>query len=114
MPINNLPAYPVKVLDNPYFVFGYSKDFRNPAWEFYRVGRAVHFESPPAWFRSDPDTDAKVRTRDYSHTPFSRGRMAPNFAMGSRFGAEGARSTFVMSNVTPQYPSTTAWGDLEE
>jgi endonuclease G len=42
--------------------------------------------------------------------------MAPNFAMGSRFGAEGARSTFIMSNVVPQFQSLNngQWGDLEE
>jgi len=117
IPINGFPEYPITVLDKGHFVVGYSEDFLNPAWVFYRIGPAVDFRSfPRPGFRIDGDTSSRVRTQDYTHSGYDRGHMAPNFAMGSRFGAEGAKSTFVMSNVCPQYHELNdgQWGDLEE
>ncbi|MCP4246086.1 MAG: DNA/RNA non-specific endonuclease [bacterium] len=117
IPGNEFPEFPITVLDKGHFVVGYSEDFLNPAWVFYRIGPAVDFRSfPRPGFRIDRDTESQVRTQDYTHSGFDRGHMAPNFAMGSRFGPGGARSTFVMSNVSPQFHSFNdgQWGDLEE
>ncbi len=117
IPINDFPQFPITVLNKGHFVVGYAEDFLNPAWVFHRIGRAIDFRSfPRPGFRIDGDTQSRVRTQDYTNSGFDRGHMAPNFAMGSRFGAEGARSTFVMSNVVPQVHSLNdgQWGDLEE
>ncbi len=117
IPENEFREFPITVLDKGHFVLGYSEDFMNPAWVFYRIGPAVDFRSfPRPGFRIDRDTEARVRTRDYAHSGFDRGHMAPNFAMGSRFGPAGARSTFVMSNVCPQFHpfNDGQWGNLEE
>jgi len=117
IPINEFQEFPVKVLAKEHFVVGYAEDFLNPAWVFYRIGPAVDFRKfRRPGFRIDNDTVSRVKTQDYSDSGFSRGHMAPNFALGSRFGAEGAKSTFVMSNVVPQFQSFNdgQWGDLEE
>ncbi|HQR43669.1 MAG TPA: DNA/RNA non-specific endonuclease, partial [Gemmatales bacterium] len=66
-------------------------------------------------FKVDPETSSAIKTSDYDGCGYSRGHMAPSFAMSSRFGAAGARSTFVMSNVCPQFQSHNSgqWGSLE-
>ena len=117
IPENDFPEFPITVLDKDHYVIGYSEDFLNPAWVFYRIGRAVDFRTMKRpGFRIDTDTQSRVRTQDYTNSGFDRGHMAPNFAMLSRFGFEGARSTFVMSNVCPQFHALNdgQWGDLEE
>lgn len=117
IPINELPEFAITVLDKGNFVVGYSDDFRNPAWVSYHIGPATDFRAfPSPSFRTDAGTAARVRDGDYTNSGFDRGHMAPKFALGSRFGAEGARSTFIMSNVAPQYHTLNdgQWGDLEE
>ncbi len=117
IPINDFPEFEITVLDKGNFVVGYSEDFMNPAWVFYRIGPIADYRSfPSPGFSIDRDTESRVRHRDYTNSGFDRGHMAPKFAMGSRFGAEGARSTFIMSNVCPQFHSFNdgQWGDLEE
>lgn len=117
IPENEFPEFAITVLDKGPFVVGYSDDFMNPAWVFYRIGPLTDLRSfPSPSFRVDEDTGSRVRTDDYTNSGFDRGHMAPKFAMGSRFGAEGARSTFVMSNVCPQFHKFNdgQWGDLEE
>ena len=57
IPINGFPEYPITVLDKGHFVVGYSEDFLNPAWVFYRIGPAVDFRAfPRPGFRIDGDT----------------------------------------------------------
>jgi len=118
VPVNGSTEYPVTILDKGHFVIGYSEDFKNPAWVFYSIGpiQELRAHPRPSSFATDGETTSQVKHGDYTNSGYSRGHMAPNFAMGSRFGAEGARSTFVMSNVTPQYQSFNdgQWGDLEE
>jgi endonuclease G len=117
VPINEFPEFAITVLDKGNFVVGYCDDFRNPAWVSYHVGPATDFRNfPSPAFRTDASTAARVRDGDYTNSGFDRGHMAPKFALGSRFGAEGARSTFIMSNVAPQYHTLNdgQWGDLEE
>ncbi len=118
IPRNQFPEFPITVLDKGRYVVGYCEDFLNPAWVFYHVGAAVEFESfpRPPRFATDRETNAQVNHDAYTNSGFDRGHMAPNFALGSRFGAQGARSTFVMSNICPQFHTLNdgQWGDLEE
>lgn len=118
VPQNIFPEFPITVLDKGRYVVGYSEDFLNPAWVFYHIGSAIDFRSfpRPPRFATDRDTAALVNHDTYTNSGFDRGHMAPNFALGSRFGAEGARSTFVMTNICPQFHTLNdgQWGDLEE
>lgn len=118
LPVNKSPEFPIKILDKRFYVIGYSEDFRNPAWVCYRIGAANDLtkHKRPTRFATDKETDARVSHDDYTNSGFDRGHMAPNFALGSRFGAIGAKSTFVMSNICPQFHDFNdgQWGDLEE
>jgi len=46
---------------------------------------------------------------------YDRGHMAPNHAIATRYGVDGQRETFLMSNVVPQTPRINRyiWKDLE-
>ena len=55
-------------------------------------------------------------TACYTGTGYDRGHMAPNYAIGTRYGHEAQRETFLMSNITPQSPNLNRiwWRLLEE
>jgi endonuclease G, mitochondrial len=57
-----------------------------------------------------------VRHEDYTLSGFDRGHMAPNHAIGSRYGRDAQMQTFHMSNVAPQAPDLNqkTWRLLEE
>ncbi|MCC6285967.1 MAG: DNA/RNA non-specific endonuclease [Phycisphaerales bacterium] len=117
LPRNDNPAVPVTVLRKPYFVIGYSEDRRNPLWVCYAIGPAVDLTAyATRRFGVDDDTRARVSHDDYTNSGYSRGHMAPRMAISSRFGKPGNDSTFVMTNVCPQYQQFNdgQWGDLEE
>ena len=69
----------------------------------------------PEGFFTDPRTAARVESADYSESGYDRGHMAPNYAIGTRYGAAAQEETFKMSNVCPQRHRLNAglWKDLE-
>ena len=70
----------------------------------------------PSKFFTDPRTASRVVHEDYSNSGYDRGHMAPNYAIGTRYGQEAQRETFYMSNIVPQAPSLNRiwWRLLEE
>lgn len=56
-----------------------------------------------------------MESSDYSESGYDRGHMAPNYAIGTRYGAAAQEETFKMSNVCPQRHRLNAglWKDLE-
>jgi len=46
---------------------------------------------------------------------FDRGHMAPNYGIATRFGKEGQKQTFLMTNIVPQRPRLNRgpWRELE-
>ncbi len=113
----NFP-HALRVLDNAAYTVGYCDDLANPAWVGYRVfdvpGHPRPPKRPPSFFL-DPRTAARVEPGDYNSSGYDRGHMAPNFAIGTRFGAAAQEETFKMSNVCPQRHRLNAglWKDLE-
>ncbi len=112
-------TYPnvITLLDNGAYVVGYDEVRRNPAWSAYRL-----FPNPgtfdfdrPGRFRIDTRTTARVAHSHYTNSGFSRGHMAPNFAIMTRYGREAQRATFLMSNVVPQLQAVNGgpWENLE-
>ena len=86
----------INILDNGAFVVGYDEVRRNPAWAAYRL-----FANPetfdfdrPSRFSTDARTAARVSHNDYTNSGFSRGHMAPNFAIMTRYGLSAQRATF--------------------
>ena len=113
-------AYPYRILllTNSAYLAGFCEQRKAPAWVSYRVFKLDHPDSPPrpSRFLVDDRTLAKVNHDDYTRSGYDRGHMAPNYAIGSRYGAAAQRETFLMSNIVPQEPTLnrTVWRLLEE
>lgn len=109
---------PVVVLRNAGYIAGYSEARCDPLWVCYRLSRVSDEQSPPRpdHFSADVRTMSKVPPDAYVGTGYDRGHLAPNYGIGSRYGAAAQLETFLMSNVVPQKPSLNryAWKRLEE
>ena len=107
----------LELLENEGYVVGYSEALRNPLWVAYRVFDVPTLEhgSRPS-FRMDRRTDSRVPASAYKGSGYDRGHMAPNYAIATRYGVDGQRETFLMSNIIPQTPriNRNIWKDLEK
>ena len=113
----NFP-HELRTLHNTAYTVGYCDALDNPAWVGYRVFDLKGNPRPPKrpeGFFVDTRTAARVEPGDYTSSGYDRGHMAPNFAIGTRYGAEAQEETFKMSNVCPQRHRLNAglWKDLE-
>ena len=108
----------IRVLHNTAYTVGYCDDLDDPAWVCYRVfdmpGHVVPPKRPEGFFM-DTRTAARVEPGDYIGGGYDRGHMAPNYAIGTRFGKQAQEETFLMSNVCPQRHRLNAglWKDME-
>ena len=108
----------LRVLHNTAYTVGYCDDLDDPAWVCYRVfdvqGHVVPPKRPEGFF-VDTRTAARVEPGDYTSSGYDRGHMAPNYAIGTRFGKQAQEETFLMSNVCPQRHRLNAglWKDME-
>ncbi len=111
-------GHPVIVLTNIGYLSGYCEAHRNPAWVGFSVGSITVGPSAKraSKFLTDARTASRVTHADYSNSGFDRGHMAPNYAIGTRYGPEAQRETFLLSNITPQMPSLNRiwWRLLEQ
>jgi endonuclease G len=106
-----------RVLDKGYYVINYSDRWRIPYWSAYHLtagdlkGTAKRKNS----FRPDLEVPENARStlKDYRGKTFDRGHLAP--AGDFTRSKEAMAATFLLSNVSPQYPSTNRgiWQDLE-
>ncbi len=107
----------VTFLENKGYSVGYSEQRKTPLWVSYRVFEVEGLNSPPrpSWFRKDSRSSAGVTHDDYKYSGYDRGHMAPNYAIATRFGKDGQKGTFVMTNVVPQRASLNrgVWRELE-
>lgn len=107
----------VKQLESKAFTVGYSESRKNPLWVAYRVFDVDELNSGkrPSGFKTDSRTRSKVSHKDYTHSGYDRGHMAPNYAIATRYGKAAQRETFFMSNIIPQNPRVNRgiWKDLE-
>jgi endonuclease G len=108
---------PITVLRNTGYVVGYDEQRHDPAWACYRCFRFTRSATParPSW-KQDKRTTSHITTGDYENTPFTRGHMAPNYAIFQCYGRTAQLETFLMSNVCPQYQTNNdgIWGDIED
>jgi len=111
-------GHPVIVLTNIGYLSGYCEARHNPAWVGFSISSLTVGPTArrPAKFLTDGRTTSRVTHQDYSNTGFDRGHMAPNYAIGTRYGHEAQRETFLMSNIAPQAPDLNRlwWRALEE
>lgn len=108
----------IKVLRNPGFRVGYSELRRQPLWVAYRAEAAGTrpLGPRPEKFAVDPRVWREVSSRDYWHSGYDRGHLAPNYLIGKLYGREAQRATFLMSNISPQSQrlNKLVWQRLEE
>jgi len=102
------------------YTLGYSESAKVPLWSVYTVSgsrgepEAVARKGMP--FFTEEATQARVTTRDYAGSGYSRGHMTPFAAIAYAFGRDAARETFSMANMVPQLQKHNGgiWSRLEE
>lgn len=107
------------ILQNQGFIIAYDQKRLNPAWVAYNLFEvSPDTVSPkrPSSFREDERLRIQVSHRDYSHSGYDRGHMAPNYAIATRYGRQAQLQTFLMSNIAPQKHTLNAgiWEKLEK
>ena len=111
-------GHPVVVLTNIGFLSGYCEARRNPAWVGFSISSVSVGSTAkrPTKFITDTRTTSRVVHQDYTGSGYDRGHMAPNYAIGTRYGHDAQRETFLMSNISPQSPDLNRiwWRVLEE
>ncbi len=101
-----------------YYYICYSDSWRMPYWVLHYVSRSrlAGNVSRSDNFRSDSTLPEELRVRpgDYRGTGFDKGHLAP--AADFAFDPSAMSATFLMSNMSPQYPGTNrgSWRRVEE
>ena len=102
--------------DRKFYQLCHSSDLRVPLWVGYLLTKA-DLDGPaerPAGFKEDKKLKSPgAKDSDYVKSGFSRGHMAP--AEDFSRSATAIRSTFILSNVVPQYQRVNGgrWAQLE-
>lgn len=107
------------VINREGYAVGYSALHRQPLWVTYKLTRAELEATPVARRRFDFTLDPllsvdSARPKDYRHSGYDRGHMAP--AADMSFSEKVMRESFYFSNVCPQKQSFNRgiWVTLEE
>lgn len=114
----SLKSY-ARVFRNDAFLVGYSEYRKSPLWVSYRVSKVPDGSKSlkrPSYFKSDERVFFEVTHKDYTHSGYDRGHLAPNYAISTLYGKEAQLETFLMSNIVPQKPNLNRklWQRLEE
>ena len=107
----------MRVLPAAGHVVGYSEWRRNPLWVSYRLETGAQRVGPrPEQFSVDRRTWVRVQPDALRGTGFTRGHLAPNYAIARVHGPRAQRETFRMSNIAPQSRAlnTRLWQRIEE
>lgn len=108
----------IRVLENKGYAVGYDEGRRNPAWVAYRLFNVPNRPDTSRRdnFNTDMRTDAKVSSDDYSNSGYSRGHLAPSYAMAICYGEKAQNEAYLMSNMVPQKPAFNGgpWQELEQ
>jgi endonuclease G len=106
-------------LFNKGYSVGYDESLKDPIWVRYTLDWSRRNFTPPSRpkipFAVDSRTRARVRTEDFTRSGFTRGHMAPSYAIGAFCGADAQAETFRMSNILPQTAACNegVWNSIE-
>lgn len=108
-----------RTLHNDSFLVGYSDIRGNPLWVSYKLQPAPKTKQKlprPSKFKADWRSINKIQHKDYTHSGYDRGHMAPNGAISKLYGVEAQLKTFLMTNISPQTPKLNRglWKKLEQ
>jgi endonuclease G len=127
-PAYTKPAYQVRdflpqedkdqVINHAYYSLAYVEKHEQAKWVAYELTREqLNSKKVPRAKRFNPDYDVTTRSafhRDYTHSGYTRGHLAPAGDMG--FNQEAMQESFFMSNMSPQIRefNNGIWRELEE
>ncbi len=105
-----------QVIHRTGYTLAYDAKTRTPQWVAWELTKkeTQGTEERSNDFQPDPDVKgAKVVTKDYSHSGYDRGHMAP--AADMKWSKKAMKESFYMSNICPQDHNlnTSDWGELE-
>lgn len=111
-------AVQLQLLINEGYVVGYSAVHKQPLWVAYRLLDTDQYRGlkRPEWFNADHRVDRPVRYYEYSRSGYTRGHLAPSYAIGRSYGTKAQHETFFMTNISPQLATFNGkwWQRLEE
>lgn len=106
-----------RILLNQGYIAAFSEDLKVPLWVAYRIDSKIGFdyERRKGRFIIDRRITVSLNHSDYTRSGYSRGHMAPAYAIYTRFGKEAARETFYMTNIVPQVQALNGglWKEVE-
>ena len=105
-----------QVIHRTGYTLAYDAKTRTPQWVAWELTKkeTQGTEERSNEFQPDPDVKgAKVVTKDYSHSGYDRGHMAP--AADMKWSKKAMMESFYMSNICPQDHNlnTSDWNELE-
>ena len=105
-----------QVIHRTGYTLAYDAKTRTPQWVAWELTKkeTQGTEERSNDFQPDPDVKgAKVVTKDYSHSGYDRGHMAP--AADMKWSKKAMKESFYMSNICPQDHNlnTSDWGELD-
>ncbi len=109
----------LRILRNDAYLLAYSETKKNALWVSYKVSKKPkpsRYTKRPKNYKVDWRSFSAVNAKNFKRTGYDRGHLAPNYAIGSRFGRKAQLETFLMTNISPQKPTLNRklWQRLEE
>jgi endonuclease G len=107
-----------KLIHHDYYSLSYLEEYEVPEWVAYKLtAESLRAPNVPRNKRFTEDYAVKTKSarhKDYSHSGYTRGHMAPAGDMA--FNKTAMKQTFFMSNMTPQISAFNGgiWRELEE
>ena len=107
-----------QIINHSFYSLAYAEKHEQAKWVAYELTRdQLNSKKVPRAKRFIPDYDVSTRSafhRDYSHSGYTRGHLAPAGDMG--FSTEAMKESFFMSNMSPQIRAFNngVWRELEE
>ncbi len=104
------------ILENKGYILEYSEQLANPLWVTYYVGEQRFKVGKRPRFTVDMRSAAKISHGDYTRSGYTRGHLAPNYVIASRYGKKAQEEAFLMTNISPQKArlNQKSWQRLEE
>lgn len=104
------------ILQNEGYMLEYSETLANPLWVTYYMGEKRFNIGKRPKFTVDMRSEVKISHGDYIRSGYTRGHLAPNYAIASRYGKEAQKEAFLMTNISPQTAllNQKSWQRLEE
>ncbi len=108
---------PEQLLHRSGYTVSYNKEWKQPNWVSYELLRKELTGEAKRNSKFMTDKEIKenaINTRDYTHSGYDRGHMAP--AADMKWSKQAMEESFLLTNICPQTPELNRgrWKELEE